>query len=89
MAGAYVDPDELRNFAHALTHFNDTLENASGQLSGHFSQLGQSWQDQKQKQFEDTFSELIHTLAKFREISAEQVNYLHHLAGVIDQYNNS
>jgi uncharacterized protein YukE len=89
MAGAYVDPDELRNFAHALTQFNDILENAAGQLSGHFSQLGESWKDTKQQQFEDVFTELLHTLTRFREISGEQINYLHYLAGVIDQYNNS
>ena len=89
MANVVNDPEELRNFAHALTQFNDTLENATGQINGLFSQLELSWNDRKKEQFKDGFLELIHNLAKFREVSAESVNHLRNMAGILDQYNNS
>jgi uncharacterized protein YukE len=86
MAGAHANPEELRNFAHALAQFNDTIENATGQLSGRFSELGQSWQDQKQQQFEEVFIQLVQTLSRFRDSSGEQINYLHNLANKLDDY---
>jgi uncharacterized protein YukE len=86
MAGAHADPDELRNFAYSLAQFNDIIENAAGQLSGRFSELGQSWQDQKQQQFEEVFAQLTQTLVRFRGASREQINYLNNLAGKLEEY---
>ena len=80
---------ELRKFANALAHFNDTLEQAAGQINGSFSALGETWQDQTRQAFEECFNELMQNLSRFKEVSAEQIPYLHNLAIRLDEYTNA
>jgi hypothetical protein len=56
------------------------------QVSGSFNTLGETWQDEKRRAFEECFNELVQNLSRFREISAEQITYLHGLAGKLRDY---
>ena len=86
MAQAIGDPDELINFAHAITQFNDTLEQAAAQLNGQFAALGDTWQDEKRQAFEESFNALLQSLSHFKDVSAEQVSNLQHLAARLQDY---
>ena len=67
MAQAHGNPEELRLFANALEHYLNTVEEETGQLDGAFSQLGDTWDDQKRREFEEVYQQLRGALNNFHE----------------------
>lgn len=86
MPQAIGDPDELDNFAHTLSQFVDTMNDAVGGLNAAFGSLGDTWQDQKRMQFEESYEALIQTLSQFETVAEDQVSYLHSLAARLRDY---
>jgi uncharacterized protein YukE len=86
MAQAIGDPDELERFAHSVSQFVETLDDAVGALDGSFNALGESWQDEKRTAFEDEYREMLRSLAQFKEAASEQVPYLLTLATRLRDY---
>lgn len=86
MGQAHGNPEELRLFANALQHYLDTLEDETGQLDGAFNQLGDTWDDQKRREFEEVYRQLRGALDAFREQSNDQIPYLHQLATDLETY---
>ena len=76
MAQAHVDPDELERFAHSITAFVDSIDEAVGSLSGNFNAVSDTWQDSQRDSFEDMYNELLVCLGRFKETAQEQVPYL-------------
>jgi uncharacterized protein YukE len=89
MPQAIADPEELLNFAQAIMQFNETLQQAADQLGGQFTALGDTWQDEKRRQFEDNFNTLQQNLSHFRDVSAEQIPHLQHMAARLQDYLSS
>ena len=67
MGQAHGNPEELRLFAGALEHYLDTLEEETGRLDGAFNQLGDTWDDQKRREFEEVYQQLRGALNAFQE----------------------
>lgn len=86
MTQAIGDPDELERFAHSLQHFVDTLNEAAGNLNGAFASLGDTWQDDKRKRFEEDYHALLHQLNQFNANAEEQIPYLTALAARLRDY---
>ena len=86
MAQAHGNPEELRIFANALQHYLDTLIEETGSLDGAFNQLGDTWDDQKRREFEDVYQQLRGALDAFREQAGEQIPYLNQLATDLETY---
>ena len=86
MGPVHGNPEELRIFASALQHYLDTLEEETGRLDGAFNQLGDTWDDQKRREFEDVYQQLRGALNAFQEQSKEQIPYLNQLATDLETY---
>ena len=86
MSQAHGNPEELRIFAGALQKYLDVLNEETGQLDGAFNQLGDTWDDQKRREFEEVYMQLRNALDHFNEQAAEQVPYLQQLAVDLETY---
>jgi uncharacterized protein YukE len=86
MPQAAGDPEELERFAHALQQFIDSLADAVGSLNGAFASLGDTWQDEKRKRFEEDYNTLVQQLHQFSASAEEQVPYLATLASRLRDY---
>jgi uncharacterized protein YukE len=82
MAQAIVDPDELRNFATSLQRYNELVADATATLQSQFVQLGDTWRDQEQQEFEQT----VRVISQFQQASEEHIPHLTRKAAEIDQY---
>jgi uncharacterized protein YukE len=76
MAQAHVDPDELEQFAHSITHFVDDVDHAIATLNSSFSSVSDTWQDAQRSSFEEIYNELLQCLGRFKEAALEEVPYL-------------
>ena len=86
MAQAIGDPEELERLAHSLQQFIDSLNDATSNLNGAFSALGDSWQDEKRAQFEEEYNALLQQLQQFDANASEQIPYLTALASRLRDY---
>ena len=86
MSQAHGNPEELRIFAGALQKYLDVLNEETGQLDGAFNQLGDTWDDQKRREFEEVYMQLRNALNHFNEQAAEQIPYLQQLAVDLETY---
>ena len=89
MPQAIGDPEELKNFANMLAQYLNTLEVETSNLQGGFSNLGDTWQDEKRAAFEEEFSALMTQISQFKLACDEQVPYLNALAEKLQNYLNS
>lgn len=89
MSQAMGDPDELENFAHILYQFIETMDDSVGNVNAAFTALGDSWQDEKRIQFEETYNELVQYLSQFKIVAEDQVYYLRTLAERLRAYLDS
>ena len=86
MGQAHGNPEELRLFASALQHHLDTVEEETGRLDGAFNQLGDTWDDQKRREFEEVYQQLRGALNSFHEQATQQIPYLQQLAADLETY---
>lgn len=86
MAMAIANPEELIAFSNDLERYISTLETQTCALNASFSRLGETWQDQKRKAFEDTYNQLQSALAVFKENANEQIPYLRAMAEDLNTY---
>lgn len=86
MSGVHGNPEELRAFAGALQQFLDNVQSETAGLNQAFDRLGDTWQDEKKREFEDTFQELIHSFESFQQNASEQLPHLYRLAERLEDY---
>lgn len=86
MPQAIVDPDELRQFAASLKHYNELVADATASLQSQFGQLGETWRDQEQAKFAQEFEQTVRVIAQFQQASEEHIPFLNRKAAEIDQY---
>lgn len=86
MAKANVDPDELMQFAKALSRYNQTVHELTTDLRGKMRRLEASWQDQEQQKFAESFNQTVKSLQRFGEHADEHVRLLTAKARHIESY---
>jgi WXG100 family type VII secretion target len=86
MAKANVDPAELRRFAQDLKRFTDDIESLVGQLNTRMNNLGNTWRDQEQMKFAETFQQTTKALGVFVQAAGEHAAVLTRKATAIEQY---
>ena len=86
MGQAHGNPEELRIFAGTLQHYLDTLEEETGRLDGAFNQLGDTWNDQKRREFEEVYQHLRGALNAFQEQVKDQIPHIQQLATDLETY---
>lgn len=86
MSKAIVDPEKLREFASALHRFTDDLEKRRSGVRRKFDRLGDTWRDQKHREFAEVFEETMRNLDRFVERAQEQVPHLRKKAEEIERY---
>ena len=86
MSKAHVDPAELRRFAADLNRFNNDLDGLLKGLNGRLRGLEQTWQDQEQKKFRESFEQSMKVFSTFLNDSAAHASSLNKKAGVIEEY---
>ena len=86
MAQVNINPDELEQFIHEVHNYLETLQNATGRLNHSFETLGETWQDSKRVQFEETYRELLQVLRSFENSASEQIPYLKKLVSIQRDY---
>jgi WXG100 family type VII secretion target len=86
MGKASVDPAELRRFAGDLNRFNNELAGLVSGLHAKMRQLEQTWRDQEQRKFSDTFDQTAKGLGNFLEASQQHVQFLAKKAALIEEY---
>ncbi|WP_367703210.1 hypothetical protein E5P61_04905 [Helicobacter pylori] len=72
----HVNADELEKFAREIRGFLETQQNATSRLRGAFNRVKNSWQDNKCKEFENNFSDLLNRLIRFNELAQGDINHL-------------
>lgn len=86
MPQAIVDPDDLRDFASQLRHFNELIAEATSSMQSHFAKLGETWRDQEQAKFADEFEQTLRVIRQFHESSEEHIPMLLRKAEDVDKY---
>ena len=72
MPMAIGNPDEIMDFSNTLEAYLDTITQETDRLNSAFQQLGDSWQDQQRKSFEETYQQLQGALSSFKENASNQ-----------------
>jgi WXG100 family type VII secretion target len=83
---AVVDPEELRGFAADLKRFNGEVQAQVATIQRRFVKLGESWQDQEQAKFAESFQKMMISMTKFVEASDKHIPLLLRKAQKIEEY---
>lgn len=59
MSDVHANPDDLERFAAALKNATEEIERQTQRLVGEYSRLGDSWRDQKFRQFASDFDRSV------------------------------
>jgi uncharacterized protein YukE len=86
MAKAVVDPEELMRFVGALKRFNDSTKNELQAINRQFRRLGETWQDEEQARFAESFEQMVRVVGRFVEESERQTPLLTRKAEAIREY---
>ncbi len=86
MAKAAVDPDELLRFVTALKRFNEGTKNELQGINRQFRRLGETWQDEEQARFAESFEQMVRVVGRFVEESERQAPLLTRKAEAIREY---
>ena len=76
MAKVHADPVEIRRFQRNLGTFNRELKTLTGRLQTQLRTLGESWQDDEYRKFEQEISQVV---TAFNRYLAESERYSKHL----------
>ena len=86
MSKASVDPAELRRFSQDLARFNNDLAGLMSGLRGRLRSLENTWKDQEQRKFTESFEQTAKALQVFLEASAEHIRFLGKKATHVEEY---
>jgi hypothetical protein len=86
MPKAVVDPEELQRFIAALKRFNTVSRDEIALVSRQFKRLAETWQDQEQQRFAESFEQMTRVFARFLEESERQVPVLSRKAEAVRDY---
>lgn len=77
MAGAQVNIAELRRFSSQLRAYSEKLKQNKNQLLSALGQLGQAWDDDRRKQFEEQLQQATTAIDNLTQrIESTELPYL-------------
>jgi uncharacterized protein YukE len=86
MSKAIVDPEELMKFVGALKRFNENTKVELANVNRQFRRLSETWQDEEQARFAESFEMMVRVLSRFVEDSDRQAPLLTRKAEAIREY---
>ena len=86
MSMAIGNPDDIDAIAGALESYLNTVEEETNRFNSAFEQYGDSWQDEKRQNFEETYGQLRAVIEQFKDNASEQIPYLRDLANILRDY---
>jgi uncharacterized protein YukE len=86
MSKAVVDPEELMRFVGALKRFNESTKTELANVNRQFRRLSETWQDEEQARFGESFELMVRVLTRFVEDSDRQAPLLTRKAEAIREY---
>ena len=86
MPRAAVDPDELERFVTALRRFNETSRAELATVSRQFKRLGETWQDEEEARFSQSFDQMVRVMSRFLDESEREVPVLTRKAVAVRAY---
>lgn len=89
MAGAIVDPEELRKFSYHLQKVSMDLRGLKDSTKVKMNHLSQSWKDNENAKFIQQFEQETKMLDKLIHIAEEYSNFLKRKASSLDPYFNT
>ncbi len=89
MSQVYANPDDIRDFAARLQACEENIAEEISSTSAAFATLGDTWNDAKRAEFEESFAELKECIRRFSAACDEQVPHLIRLADHLDEFNNA
>ena len=89
MSQVHADPDALREVASRLAACEENIGEELSSISAAFAALGDSWNDSKRVEFEDSFNDLGECIRRFMDACDDQVPYLRRLADHLDEFNST
>lgn len=89
MSQVHANPDEIRDFAARLQVCDENISDELSATAAAFAALGDTWNDAKRAEFEESFEELKDCIGRFSASCAEQVPHLIRLADHLDEFNST
>lgn len=86
MPSVRVDAEELYNFASYLEHTAEAIRGRKQDVSAAFAHLSALWMDEKYRQFDESFHEILIYLDNFYRGAEIVVPHLREKANRIDEY---
>lgn len=86
MGKAVVDPEELVRFVSALKRFNESTKTELANVNRQFRRLAETWQDEEQARFAESFELMVRVMGRFIEESDRQAPLLTRKADAIREY---
>ncbi|MBQ7443035.1 MAG: WXG100 family type VII secretion target [Bacteroidaceae bacterium] len=84
-----VSADELHHFANYLSEAESRLSELMGRTISELENVNQGWQDRKQAEFTEDFTQALDAIAQLADLMAEHSRYVHFKANQIEDYTNS
>lgn len=89
MAGAIVDPEELRKFSYHLQKISMDLRGLKDSTRVKMNHLNQTWKDQENAKFVQQFEQDMKLLDKLMHTAEEYSAFLKRKASSLDPYFNT
>lgn len=86
MPSVIVDAEELYNFANYLQHTAEAISGRKQDVSSAFAHLSALWMDEKYRQFDEIFHDMLIHLDNFCRGAEIVVPHLREKANHIDEY---
>jgi len=89
MSEARVNIGDLRRFSAQLKAYNEKLKSSRGELLSALEQLGQDWDDEQRRKFEEGLRQASQAMDRLSErIDSTQLPYLHKKIQAGERYLN-
>jgi uncharacterized protein YukE len=87
-SGVHANPEDIEQFARDLVRFNTDLASMCSSLKGKFRRLGENWDDQEFRKYEQTFDQTLRSIQTYLKTSEAQIPMLQKKARVLRDYLN-
>ena len=82
------NPEEIDDFAHALSSFSGELRSSMSSMRGRFARLGETWRDPAFARFSQEFEQTMRALDQFLRDADDQTPRLRNRAEKLREVRN-
>lgn len=86
MPSVIIDPDEVRHFANYLAHTAEAIMERERDTTAAYRHLTELWKDEKYRQFDEVFHDLLIYLNNFCQGAQMMAAHLDRKARAVDDY---